>query len=86
MIRFLELKNIGAKEFLKASAPLAVGFLSEYAEWEVLTIFAAVLGLGPAEAAAWAVLGFVWNVVFESFHLVMLGRFEFEYHIKCSWV
>ena len=34
-----------------------------YAEWELLTVFAAFLG--PAEAAAWAALGFVWDV-FES--------------------
>jgi hypothetical protein len=44
---------------LKEFAPLAVGFLLD-AEWELMTIFAAVLG--PAEAATWAVLGFVWNV------------------------
>ena len=43
---------------------MAVGFLLEYAEWELMTIFAAVLG--PAEAATWAVLGFVWKVFVES--------------------
>ena len=51
------------KEFLKTSAPLMVGSMLAYAEWELLTVFAALLG--PAEAATWAVLGFVWDV-FES--------------------
>jgi MATE family multidrug resistance protein len=64
MIRSLALKNrLLMQEFLKTSFPLAVGCLLAYAEWEVLTIFAAVLG--PAEAATWAVLGFVWDL-FES--------------------
>jgi Na+-driven multidrug efflux pump len=48
---------------VKTGLPLAVGGLLAYAEWEILTIFAAVLG--PAEAATWAILGFVWDV-FES--------------------
>jgi Na+-driven multidrug efflux pump len=34
-----------------------------YAEWEILTFFAATLG--PAEAAAWTMMGFVWDT-FES--------------------
>jgi len=64
LIRSLALRNRPLlKEFLKTSAPLAVGSMLAYAEWELLTVFAAVLG--PAEAATWAVLGFVWDV-FES--------------------
>lgn len=64
LIRSLALKNRPlVKEFLKTSAPLALGSLLAYAEWELLTVFAAFLG--PAEAIAWAVLGFVWDV-FES--------------------
>ena len=51
------------KELFGVAFPLAIGSLLAYAEWEVLTVFAAVLG--PAEAATWAVLGFVWDV-FES--------------------
>jgi len=51
------------KELFKTALPLAFGSLLAYAEWEILTVFAAVLG--PAETATWAVLGFVWDV-FES--------------------
>jgi len=64
LIRSLALRNRPLmKEFLKTSAPLALGSMLAYAEWELLTVFAAFLG--PAEAAAWAALGFVWDV-FES--------------------
>ena len=31
-----------------------------YAEWEILLIFAAYLG--PAEAASWAMLCYVWDI------------------------
>lgn len=51
------------KNLFKVAFPLAIGSLWAYAEWEILTIFAAFLG--PAEAASWAVLGYVWGV-FES--------------------
>ena len=51
------------KNLFKVALPLAIGSLWAYAEWEILTIFAAFLG--PAEAATWAVLGYVWGV-FES--------------------
>jgi len=47
----------------KVALPLAFGNLLAYAEWEILTILAAILG--PAEAATWAVLGYVWGL-FES--------------------
>ena len=64
MIRELSLRNKDVmKALTKTGIPLAVGGLLAYAEWEVLTVFAAVLG--PAEAATWAILGFIWNV-FES--------------------
>ena len=64
MIGVLSLRNKDVmKALFKTGLPLAVGGLLAYAEWEVLTIFAAVLG--PAEAATWAILGFVWDV-FES--------------------
>lgn len=64
MIGELSLRNKDVmKALIKTGVPLAVGGLLAYAEWEVLTIFAAVLG--PAEAATWAILGFVWDV-FES--------------------
>ncbi|KAL7433750.1 hypothetical protein ACHAXH_002645 [Discostella pseudostelligera] len=51
------------KDLFRVAFPLAVGSLWAYAEWEILTIFAAFLG--PAEAATWAVLGYVWGM-FES--------------------
>ena len=51
------------KDVVKVALPLAFGALLAYAEWEILTFFAATLG--PAEAAAWTVMGFVWDV-FES--------------------
>lgn len=52
-----------SKDVFKVALPLAFGSLLAYAEWETLTIFAATLG--PAEAATWSVMGFVWDV-FES--------------------
>ena len=44
---------------MKTALPLAVGSLLSYAEWEIMTVFAAILG--PAEAATWAVMGFLWE-------------------------
>jgi len=52
-----------AKSIFKVAVPLAFGNLLGNAEWEILTILAAMLG--PAEAATWAVLGYVWEF-FES--------------------
>jgi MATE family multidrug resistance protein len=58
------LRNITMlKQLFKVALPLAFGSVLAYAEWEFLTFFAAALG--PAEAATWAILGFVWDV-FES--------------------
>ncbi|KAL3826856.1 hypothetical protein ACHAXA_005698 [Cyclostephanos tholiformis] len=51
------------KDVVRVALPLAFGSLLAYAEWEILTIFAAKLG--PAEVATWAIMGFVWDV-FES--------------------
>jgi len=48
------------RELFKTALPLSIGSLLSYAEWEILTIFAAVLG--PAEAVSWAILGSVWGV------------------------
>ena len=47
------------RQVIKTSVPLAFGSLMAYAEWEILTVFAAFLG--PAEAASWATLSFVWD-------------------------
>jgi Na+-driven multidrug efflux pump len=51
------------KDVFRVALPLAFGSLLAYAEWEILVIFATVLG--PAEAATWAVMGFIWDF-FES--------------------
>ncbi len=51
------------KDVQDAALPLAFGGLLEEAEWEILTIFAAILG--PAEAATWATMSFIWDA-FES--------------------
>jgi MATE family multidrug resistance protein len=51
------------KDVIRVALPLAFGALMAYAEWEMLTIFAATLG--PAEVATWTVMGFVWDL-FES--------------------
>ncbi|KAL3822506.1 hypothetical protein ACHAXA_001971 [Cyclostephanos tholiformis] len=47
------------KDVLDAALPLAFGQLLEEAEWEILTMFAAILG--PAEAATWATMSFIWD-------------------------
>jgi Na+-driven multidrug efflux pump len=44
---------------IKTGIPVSIGFFIEYAEWEILTIFAAIMG--PAEVAAWGLIGSVWT-------------------------
>eukprot|EP00986_Skeletonema_menzelii_P012982 scaffold7348_cov144-Skeletonema_menzelii.AAC.4 len=66
------------REYLKTAFPLALGSLLSYAEWEILTVLAAVLG--PAEAATWAILGYVWDV-FES----TTGSLGSAGEIRCSY-
>ena len=56
-----DLRAVG--DLFQVAIPLALGGILAYAEWEILTIFAAILG--PAEAATWSVMGYVWGV-FES--------------------
>ncbi len=51
------------KGIFRVALPLGFGSLSASAKWEILTVFAAFLG--PAEAAAWAIMGYVWGI-FES--------------------
>ncbi|KAL3766941.1 LOW QUALITY PROTEIN: hypothetical protein ACHAW5_011160 [Stephanodiscus triporus] len=51
------------KDVFRVGTPLGFGSLLAYTEWEILTVFAAILG--PAEAATWAIMGYVWDV-FES--------------------
>eukprot|EP00543_Licmophora_paradoxa_P007576 CAMPEP_0202453496 /NCGR_PEP_ID=MMETSP1360-20130828/11460_1 /ASSEMBLY_ACC=CAM_ASM_000848 /TAXON_ID=515479 /ORGANISM="Licmophora paradoxa, Strain CCMP2313" /LENGTH=743 /DNA_ID=CAMNT_0049072605 /DNA_START=9 /DNA_END=2240 /DNA_ORIENTATION=+ len=46
---------------VKTAIPLAFGYLLQYGEWEILTIFAAKLG--PAEVTAWSILGTLWETI-----------------------
>lgn len=48
---------------IQTAVPLGFGSLLEYGEWEILTFIVAVTG--PAEIAAWGILGSLWEV-FES--------------------
>ena len=68
------------KQMFHVALPLAFGNLLAYAEWEVLTIFAAILG--PAEAATWAILGYVWEV-FESTTEAIGGEFTQRWENCC---
>jgi multidrug resistance protein, MATE family len=47
------------KVLFGTSVALSLGELMSYGEWEILTILASFLG--PAEVAAWGVLGSVWK-------------------------
>jgi MATE family multidrug resistance protein len=60
--------------------PLAFGYLLEYGEWEILTIFAAFMG--PAEVAAWGILGTLWET-FESLSVGIAdgGEVRCAYHL-----
>ena len=54
------LKNIPAlKNLIMTALPLSISAVLAYGEWELLTIFA--VHMGPAEVAAWAVLGSIWD-------------------------
>ena len=62
MMPFKKILSV-AKSIFKVAVPLAFDNILSYAEWEIMTILAVMLG--PAEAATWAVLGYVWGF-FES--------------------
>jgi len=47
----------------KTALSLSFGYLLTDGEWEVLTIFASFLG--PAEVAAWGILGTIWDAINE---------------------
>jgi multidrug resistance protein, MATE family len=49
------------KRFIEAAVPLSFGYVLSYAEWEVLFIMAT--HLGPAEVAAWGILGQIWSAL-----------------------
>mmetsp|Transcript_24231 Transcript_24231/g.50641 ORF Transcript_24231/g.50641 Transcript_24231/m.50641 type:complete len:952 (+) Transcript_24231:90-2945(+) len=46
---------------IKMAAPLSIGSLFEYGEWELLTIFAA--SMGQAEVAAWGLMESIWDLL-----------------------
>lgn len=50
----------GFRQLTRAVVPLCLGTVLEYGEWEVLTL--CLRHLGPAEVAAWAVLGAIWEI------------------------
>ena len=52
------------KNFLNTAIPLSIGHVLSYSEWEILLIMAGALG--PAEVAAWGLLGEIWSA-FEGF-------------------
>ena len=61
----LSLRNGSAIKILTRQAvPLAFGSLLSHAEWAVLTFMASALG--PAEVAAWALLGNIWEVLYST--------------------
>jgi multidrug resistance protein, MATE family len=49
-------------QMLQQAVPLSFGSLLSNAEWAVLTFFAS--HLGPAEVAAWALLGSIWDIFY----------------------
>lgn len=62
MIGSLSLTDKKAIQMLcKTALSLSFGYLLTDGEWEVLTIFASFLG--PAEVAAWGILGTIWDAI-----------------------
>jgi multidrug resistance protein, MATE family len=45
----------------RTALALSMGYLLTYGEWEFLTVFASFLG--PAEVAAWSLLGTLWGAI-----------------------
>jgi multidrug resistance protein, MATE family len=59
----LALRNTNTvKIMLKQAVPLCWGSLVSNAEWAILTAFAS--HMGPAEVAAWAILGSIWDIFY----------------------
>jgi multidrug resistance protein, MATE family len=50
-----------ARRMMGTASSLSFGYLLTDGEWEILTLFASVLG--PAEVAAWGILGVLWDAV-----------------------
>jgi multidrug resistance protein, MATE family len=65
LFKSLSLKNWAAIKLMVTQAiPLAFGSLLSNAEWAILTFMASALG--PAEVAAWAILGSIWEVFYSA--------------------
>eukprot|EP00980_Cylindrotheca_fusiformis_P019009 scaffold6374_cov121-Cylindrotheca_fusiformis.AAC.10 len=47
------------KNIVNTAIPMGISYLLTYGEWEIMTLFAA--HMGPAEVAAWGILGFLWD-------------------------
>ena len=60
--QFAPLRNRqGFRQLVRAVVPLCLGTILEYGEWEVLTL--CLRHSGPAEVAAWALLGAIWDIL-----------------------
>ena len=53
--------HAAVKTVVRTAIPLAFGQLLQYGEWELLTIFAGVLG--PAEVTTWGIAGTIWDTL-----------------------
>ena len=49
------------KSFLKTAIPLSLGHILSFSEWEIIFIMAGTLG--PAEVAAWGIVGEIWGAL-----------------------
>lgn len=80
-LAILDRKILGT--LICTALPLSFGYLFEYGEWEILTIFAAFLG--PAEVAAWGVLGSLWGT-FETLSEAIAdgGEVRVAYHLGAA--
>ena len=55
------LRNTKAvKTLITTAVPLSLSWIVSYGEWEVITIL--VSFMGPAEVAAWNLMGYIWEV------------------------
>jgi len=56
------LDSLALRTMIQTAIPMAWAYLSESAEWTVLTVLASFMG--PAEVAAWAILGNLWDLFY----------------------
>ena len=48
------------KNLIVTAIPLSLSWVLTYGEWEIMTLI--VSFMGPAEVAAWGLLGFLWSL------------------------